>query len=210
MNFVAIIDQRTQLNKKFPYQTIFDRQKIELEYYNQTNEHIILEYYNYIINLFKNHKFGFPIKTTVFTENLSYNIKEIDNDNEIDVTNITNYQNYFDTDSVKVKDIYNIILEFNGYYNDKKIEIVNIYYVIKDISKELNIEFDNVLKLFKSKFINNVICVSSAKNDFFELDHYENQIITFDELKHDIKESLSEFLNFDEKYNRLVYLEICN
>ena len=33
---------------------------------------------------------------------------------------------YFDTNSVKVKDIYNIILEFNGYYNDKKIEMLNI------------------------------------------------------------------------------------
>ena len=50
----------------------------------------------------------------------------------------------------------------------------------------------------------------AQKTIFFELDHYENQIITFDELQHDIKESLSEFLNFDEKYNRLVYLEICN
>ena len=73
------------------------------------NEHIISEYYNYILNLFKNHKFGFPIKTTILTENLLYNIKEIDNDNEIDVTNITNHQNYFDTNSVKVKDIYKVI-----------------------------------------------------------------------------------------------------
>ena len=47
--------------------------------------------------------------------------------------------------------------------------MVNIYNVIKDISKELNIEFDNVLKLFKSKFINNAICVSSTKNDFFRI-----------------------------------------
>ena len=80
--------------------------KIELKYYNHTNEHILSEYYNYIINLFKNHKLRFPIKTTIFTENLLHNIKEIDNDNKIDVTNITNYQNYSDTNSVKVKDIY--------------------------------------------------------------------------------------------------------
>ena len=44
--------------------------------------------------------------------------------------------------------------------------MVNIYNVIKDISKELNIEFDNVLKLFKSKFINNDICVTSIKTIF--------------------------------------------
>ena len=68
--------------------------------------------------------------------------------------------------------------------------MVNIYHVIKDISEEINIEFDNVLKLFKNKFIDNDICVSSTKNDFFELDHYENQIITFDEFDYSIKESL--------------------
>ena len=45
---------------------------------------------------------------------------------------------------------------------------------------------------------------------FFELDHYENQIITFDEFDYSIKESLSEFLNFDKKYDRKMYLEICN
>ena len=120
--FCYIHRPKWSINKKFPYKTIFDQQKIELKYYNHTNEHIILEYYNYIINFFKNHKFGFPIKTIVFTENLLYNIKEIDNDNEIDVTIITNYQNYFDTNSVKVKDIYNIILKFNEYYNDKKLK----------------------------------------------------------------------------------------
>ena len=48
-----------------------------------------------------------------------------------------------------------------------KIEMMNIYNTIQDIAKELNIEFDNVLKLFKNKFINNDIYVSSIKNDFF-------------------------------------------
>ena len=107
--------------QKFSYKTIFDQQKIQLKYYNHTNEHIISEYYDYILNLFKNHKVGFPIKTTIFTENLLYNITEIDNNNEIDVSNITNYQNYFDTISFKVKDIYKVILQFTGYYNDKKL-----------------------------------------------------------------------------------------
>ena len=92
--------------------------------------------------------------------------------------------------------------------------MMNIYSTIKDIAKELNIEFDNVvlnlIKLFKNKFINNDICISSTKNDFFEYDYYEDIIIKFNELSYDIKESLSEFLNFDEKYDRLVYLEICD
>ena len=59
---------------------------------------------------------------TLFTENLLYNIKEIDNNNEIDVSSISNYKKYFDTNLVKVKDTYNIILEFNSYYNDKKLK----------------------------------------------------------------------------------------
>ena len=88
--------------------------------------------------------------------------------------------------------------------------MVNIYNAIQDIAKELNIEFDNVLKLFKNKLINNDICISSRKNNFFEYDYYEDIIIKFNELSYDIKESLSEFLNFDEKYNRSMYLEICN
>ena len=88
--------------------------------------------------------------------------------------------------------------------------MMNIYNTIKEIAKELNIEFDNFLKLFKNKFINNDIYVSSTKNDFFEYDYYEDIIIKFNELSYDIKELLSEFLNFDEKYDRFVYLEICN
>ena len=87
-----------------------------------------------------------------------------------------------------------------------KIEMMNIYNTIKDIAKELNIEFDDVLKLFKNTFIYNDIYVSSTKNDFFEYDYNEDIIIKFNELPHDIKELLSEFLNFDEKYDRFVYL----
>ena len=62
--------------------------------------------------------------------------------------------------------------------------------------------------MFKNKFISNDVYINSIKNDFFELDHYENQIITFDEFDYDIKESLSQFINFDKKYDRSVYLEI--
>ena len=103
--YCGIHRPKWSINKRFPYRTIFDQHEIKLKYYNQSNEHIANEYYNYILNLYQNHNFGFPIKTTVFTENLLYNIKEIDNDNEIDVTNISNYKKYFDTNSVKVKDI---------------------------------------------------------------------------------------------------------
>ena len=45
--------------------------------------------------------------------------------------------------------------------------MMNIYNTMQDIAKELNIEFNTVLKLFKNKLINNDIYVSSSKNDFF-------------------------------------------
>ena len=118
--FCAYHRPKNSINKKFPHKTIFDQQEIQLEYYNDTNKHILSEYYNCVLNLFKNHKFGFPIKTTVFTENLLYNIKEIDNDNEIDVSHITNYEKYFNNNKSTIKEIYKIILQFIGYYNDKK------------------------------------------------------------------------------------------
>ena len=88
--------------------------------------------------------------------------------------------------------------------------MMNVYNTIQDIAKELNIEFDNVLKLFKNKFINNNICVSSTINSFIDYDYYEDIITKFNELDHNIKESLSQFINFDKKYDRLVYLQICS
>ena len=54
------------------------------------------------------------------------------------------------------------------------------------------------------------IYVNSTINEFIDYDYYEDIIIKFNELSYDIKELLSEFLNFDEKYDRSVYLEICN
>ena len=87
---------------------------------------------------------------------------------------------------------------------------MNIYNTIQDIAKELNIEFNTVLKLFKTHLLIMIFMVSSSKNDFFEFDFYEDIIIKFNELAHGIKESLSEFLNFDGKYDRSMYLEICN
>ena len=50
----------------------------------------------------------------------------------------------------------------------------------------------------------------AQKMIFFEFDYYEDMIIKFNELDHGIKESLSEFLNSDGKYDRSMYLEICN
>ena len=111
------------INKKFPYKSIFGKINIELKYYNHQNENIIHEYNDHIHKLIKNHKFGFPMKITAFTENLVHDIDYMYIDSEINITHITNYKNYFDKDIVSKKNIYNIIKQFQKYYNDKKIEM---------------------------------------------------------------------------------------
>ena len=75
--FCAYHRPKNSIDKKFPYKTIFDQQKIDFKYYNHTNENIMSEYYNYILNLFKNHKFGFPIKTTIFTQICYITLKKL-------------------------------------------------------------------------------------------------------------------------------------
>ena len=109
------------INKKFPYKSIFDKINIELKYYNHQNDHILYEYNDHIHKLLKNHKFKFSIKITAFAENLLYDI-DYNLPIDINVINITNYKNYSDKDVVSKKDIYNVIREFQKYYNDKKLK----------------------------------------------------------------------------------------
>ena len=108
------------ISKKFPYNSIFDKINIELKYYNHQNKNIAHEYHDYIYKLLKNHKFGFPIKITAFTENLVYETNHLLAPIDVDVSNITNYENYFDKDAVTKIDIFNVIRKFQKYYNDKK------------------------------------------------------------------------------------------
>ena len=126
---------------------------IELNYYNQQNEHILHEYNDHIYKLLKNHKFKFPIKITAFTENLVY---DIDHDLPIDVnlSNITNYENYFDKDVVSKIYIFNIILEFQKYYNKKKIEM---YYIHLDKEYEIDDIIREFRKYYEEKKVNDII-----------------------------------------------------
>ena len=83
------------------------------------------------------------------------------------------------------------------------------------MSTELNTDVNLLLKLFINKFSNNDIYMNVREliNEFIyseEIHYYEDIIIEFNELPHDIKESLSQFINFDKKYDRRMYLEICN
>ena len=90
----------------------------------------------------------------------------------------------------------------------KKIEMTYTYNKIKDMSTELNTDVNLLLKLFVNKFSNNDIhmSVKDLINEFAYSEEYDEIIIEFNELDHDLKESLSQFINFDKK----IYLEICN
>ena len=143
---------KNSINKKFPYNTIFDKINIELKYYNHQNDNIAHEYHDYIHKLLKNHRFGFPIKITAFTENLVYEANHLLDPNDVDITNITNYKNYFDEDEVSKIDIFNVIRKFQKYYNDKKIEMlyINKEHDTYDIIREYR-------NFYEEKIIDNII-----------------------------------------------------
>ena len=80
------------------------------------------------------------------------------------------------------------------------------------MSTELNTDVNLLLKLFINKFSNNDIYMNVKEmiNELIYSEEYDEIIIEFNELDHDLKESLFPFINFDKKYDRSVYLEICN
>ena len=234
------------INKKFPYRSIFDKINIELKYYNHQNENIIHEYNDHIYKLLKNHKFGFPIKITAFTENLVHDIDYMAIDMNINITHITNYKNYFNKDAVSKKDIYNVIKDFQKYYNDKKIEMLYIhldkeydnydviksfrdYYeqenvdnFIKEYSKDKKIKSNDISNNIKNfnKYFNEQKLKINLKDfkkyfykkklqKFIEENDYDDLIIQFDELDYKNKNDLSKKIEFNEKYNREIYLELC-
>ena len=194
------------INKKFPYKSIFDRINIELKYYNHQNEHIVHEYNDHIHELLKNHKFKFPIKITAFTENLVYDI-EYNLPVDVDVTNITNYENYFDKDVVTKKDIYNIILGFQKYYNDKKIEMLYTHidkkYEIDDIIKEFRkyyeeIKVNDIIEEFKDYYQPNKVKFDNISKLLMDFRGYYRQ------QKFNLKKLNTDFKDYYNQKNRSV------
>ena len=78
--------------------------------------------------------------------------------------------------------------------------MIYIYNKIKDMSTELNTDINLLLKLFINKFSNNDIYMNVKEliSEFVYSEEYEEIIIEFSELNHDLKESLSQFINFDK------------
>ena len=64
--------------------------------------------------------------------------------NEINVEHIENYEKYFKNSIINTNDVYNTIVEFNDYYINRKIEILNIHYNRNDYNKD-DISYFNVL-----------------------------------------------------------------
>ena len=69
------------------------------------------------------------------------------------------------------------------------------------MSIELNTDINVLLKLFNRKFSNNDIYMNVQEiiNDFLDSEYYDDIIIEFNEWDYSIKESISQFINFDEK-----------
>ena len=89
------------------------------------------EYKNYIYKLLKSNKFKFPIKITIYIEFLVYDSTYItiyiDQQDNVDITHITNYQKYFKNNEVLYQDILNVIKEFKDYYDTRKIEMLMLH-----------------------------------------------------------------------------------
>ena len=163
---------KNSINKKFPYKSIFNKVNIPLHYFNHTNENILNDYHNYIHKTLKNNKFKFPLKITIYTENLLYDPFNNNMLNEVNVEHIENYEKYFESSIINTNDVYNTIVKFNDYYINKKIEMLNTHYNRNDYN------IDNI-------------------NEFNVLDY-------------NIKQKLGDEINFDNKYSRKIYLELCD
>ena len=125
-------------------ESLFNKVNIQLHYFNQTNENISNNYHDYIFKTLKNNKFKFPIKITIYTENLLYDPFNSNILNEINVEHIENYVRYFKKSIINTKDVYDKIVEFTDYYINRKIEMLNTHYNRNDYDIDSINEF-NVL-----------------------------------------------------------------
>ena len=133
----------------------------------------------------KNNKFKFPIKITIYTEFLVYDTEYIivrkHISDTVDITHITNYNKYFKNSEVLYEDILNVIKEFRDYYDTLKIEM---------------------LKIHLKKFLK----VDREKNE----NKYNKLLNKFDELDFKTKTSLNKKIYFNEKYDKEIFIELCD
>ena len=63
---------------------------------------------------------------------------------DVNVEHIENYENYFKNSIITTNDVFNTIVDFNNYYIDKKIDMLNMHYNGNDYNKD-DINYFNVL-----------------------------------------------------------------
>ena len=98
--------------------------------------------------------------------------------------NVDNFIKEYSKDKkIKSNDISNNIRNFNKFFNEQKLKIN--------------------LKDFKKYFYKKILKMFIDEND------YDDLLIKFDELDYKVKNELSKKIEFDEKYNREIYLELC-
>ena len=178
---------KNSINIKFPYKAIFDKKEIPLEYFNITNIDIFNEYKNCIYKLLKNNKFKFPIKITIYKEFLVYDTEyvviHLDQQHTIDITHITNNDKYFKNSEVLYQDILNVIKEFKDYYDTRKIEMLKLH-----LNKDLKIN----------------------RHDYKNENEYNELLNKFDELDFKTKNSLNKKIYFNEKYDKEIFIKLCD
>ena len=133
----------------------------------------------------KNNKFKFPIKITIYTEFLAYDteyiIIHLNQQHTVDITHITNYDKYFRNNEVLYQDILNVIKEFKDYYNTQKIEMLKLH-------------------------LNKNLKVNRQENEI----RYNKLLNEFDKLDFKTKNSLNKKIYFNEKYDKEIFIELCD
>ena len=116
----------------------------------------------------------FQLKSLHLLKNLVYETNHLLAPIDVDVTNITNYKNYFDKDVVTKIDIFNVIRKFQKYYNDKKIEML---YIDKEHDTyDIIREFRNY---YEEKIVYDIINDYSKDKKSLKLDNISNLLVDF-------------------------------
>ena len=125
------------------------------------------------------------MKITIYTEFLVYDSTYItvyiDRQDNVDITHITNYDKYFRNDKVLYQDVLNVIKEFKDYYNTQKIEMLKLH-------------------------LNKNLKVNRQENE----NKYNELLNKFDELDFKTKNSLNKKIHFNEKYDKEIFIELCD
>ena len=123
----------------------------------------------------------------------------IDKEYEIDDI-IKEFQKYYEEKNV------NDIKEFKDYYKHKKVKFDNIFELLIDFREYYNQKKINIKKLLQ---ILEIITLKKLEM-LTDENYYDELLIQFDELDYKVKDELSKKIKFDEKYNRKIYLELCD